>query len=115
MATYCYRCPECDAFDCVSAPMGTTVRAPVCPDHDVMRRSYKDEGVSVDAAVGSIRREEASTDAANERVRDILPTSEDFLRKNRGDRRRANKEIREWNARHEPADPKGNRYRPQEV
>lgn len=80
-----------------------------------MRRSYKDEGVSVDAAVGSIRREEASTEKANANVRDILPQSEDFLRKHRGDRKKANAEIRDWNARHEPADPKGNRYRPAEV
>lgn len=80
-----------------------------------MIRDYRSEGASVDAAVGSIRREEASSDKANANVRDILPQTEDFLRKHRGDRKKANAEIRAWNERHEPADPKGNRYRPAEV
>ena len=80
-----------------------------------MRRDYRSEGASVDSAVGAIRREEASTEKANANVRDILPSGEDFLRKHRGDRKAANADIREWNARHEPADSKGNRYRPQEI
>lgn len=115
MATYCFRCPECGDFDCVAAPMGTTVQPPACPEHGAMRRSYKDEGVSVDAAVNSIKRDFHTTDKANASVRDILPSGDDFLKKHRGDRKAANKDIREWNARHEPADPKGNRYRPEEV
>lgn len=115
MAVYCYRCAECDDFDSVVVPMGQHSDPPHCVDHGPMRRSYKDEGVSVDAAVGSIRRDFATSEKADANVRHILPTSDDFLKKHRGDRRSANQEIREWNARHEPADSKGNRYRPQEI
>lgn len=114
MATYCFTCPECGAMDDVVAPIGGISDVPTCAC-GLMKRDYKREGVAVTAAVGSIRRSIASDEKSDANVRDILPTSEDFLRKHRGNRKAANQEIKEWNARHEPADSKGNRYRPQEV
>lgn len=116
MATYIFKC---NTYTCegpnreVVAPMGSELTPPICTEcNRPMVRSYRAENVAVDSAVGNIRRGIA-TDEKSDRNRDLfLPTGDDFLRKNHGDRKKAQAEAKDWNDRHEPEDPKGNKYRP---
>ena len=114
MAQYAFKCKQCGETREVTAPFGHTPDAPTCHEGPMLR-DYRREGVSVDAAVGSIRRDIATTDKAEALRNDFLPTQDDFLKKHGGNKKRANKEIRDWNERHEPADSKGNVYRPKEI
>lgn len=110
MPTYCYRCKVCGTTQTNHAREWAVLDK--CCDAPLVIRDYKAEAVAVGPAVGAIRRGLVLDEKSDAAVRDILPTGDDFLKKHKGNRKKAQAEAKAWNDRHEPANPAGNKYRP---
>lgn len=107
MRVYCFKCKSCDIPWTANIPEWPTGRCPHCGEKAAIR-DYKEEGVSVSAAVGTIQRDRIADDRRDL----ILPTRDDFVRASGGDERLAQKKINDWNERHTPQHKGGEKYRP---